>query len=509
MTEELGTTEIVQAETQASEPGPPSVEAVPARRSRKVRWAGLTLLVLAGVLLATMGWHFLAIFNMRGGGGPTSITPSVTENQAPQLLWDFTSPRPVQPNLSEDLKKRIIDQIWPITHTTEEVLFTSSVRGAFYPGVPADSQLAIAAVQNSVNRDQVQGPWSFLIIETGSDLELIQNPYGTDLLRAFRPAGAHSDLLVADTVGGEQGEERHFARVLSVANHAVQVVATLGISEFSNCESFGAIGHVADRILYSYTPSSGLTVQSRQHLFQACGGDARYRPLSSNSPDAEEALLALQTQSVSTGSESGAPDQDGHAAANAAIETKIDAQPGFTSIPITTSSHLVDQIFGHGSNLNDLTNGQLEWTLVAVSGVVDLRECSQTEDRAPAGERVYVKYGSDGKPNQAVFDIRTTDAWTWKRIKQEVAAGSSLAELPAENNPCRKINVVVEADSARQASALHDGDRIVIVGQFLTAGSGLIMVENAHIPPPGEVRSDRIVVNRPISVRDMKNPWTW
>lgn len=210
---------------------------------------------------------------------------------APQLLWDFTGPY-TQPDLPQSLKDKITEQIWPITHTSDKVIFTSEVRGAFYPGAAAGSQTAVAATQYSQERSEAEGPWSFLIIQTDDNLELFQNPYGTAVLRAFRPEGATADLLLSDADGGEQGEDRHFERVISVASHSIQLVRSIGLADISDCAGIAPHGNVADRIYFTSTVHGSIAAISREHFYRNCT-TRTFQPLKSDLEDVEQLLLTF------------------------------------------------------------------------------------------------------------------------------------------------------------------------------------------------------------------------
>jgi hypothetical protein len=219
---------------------------------------------------------------------------------------------------------------------------------------------------------------------------------------------------------------------------------------------------------------------------------------------------AQQTASTeppaTTSTESGSPQQDEHAAENAAYAAKINAQPEFTSIPIISVSELDDKVFGLYRNQEDMTGGELEGTMVAVEGVVSLT--GPNVDEAPA--KIWVHSGKDGEPDAALVRLRAVDALTLRQGEQRIVAGLSFEELPAAYNPSHTVNAMLwDAYSARRASDLHDGDRIVIVGQFMGASSGTIDISFAHIPAASEIMDDHIVVSRPVSVRDMQKPWTW
>jgi hypothetical protein len=192
--------------------------------------------------------------------------------------------------------------------------------------------------------------------------------------------------------------------------------------------------------------------------------------------------------------------QDSHAAENAAIKLEIDAQPESTTIPIVPLAELVDKVFGDYSNQDDRTNGQLDYTLVAVSGVVDLRGM---KDAAPSDAKVYIK----GK--FAILRLRTSDAFNFSEAVEKNAAGVDVSNLPAEFNLYHTVDAHIQPDSIAAVQELHDGDPLIVVGEFGSASSGQIDLFEAHVPPPNEVQGNQVVVSHPISVRDMPKPWTW
>ena len=255
---------------------------------RALIWSGISVVVITAILCGL--WTHK---KNRTENAFHTAPQGIPNSRAPQLLWDFTAPLSKEPALQEDVKEQVREQIVPITHTSEQVLFTSAVRGAFYPGVPMNSQLAITAVQYSSNRSQVEGPWSFLAIETNGTLELFQNPYGDSVLRSFRPLGSTADLLLSDAEGGEQGEDRHFLRVISAANHSVQLVQSVGIAAISDCAGYGH-GTVDDRIFYAQEVANKAGIMPlREHFYKACGDGGNFRSIGSDARNAEQAFLSL------------------------------------------------------------------------------------------------------------------------------------------------------------------------------------------------------------------------
>jgi hypothetical protein len=240
-------------------------------------------------------------------------------------------------------------------------------------------------------------------------------------------------------------------------------------------------------------------------ILAAAIGMSVHESQSSEAGTVPEQQTASTEPPATTSTESGSPQQDEHAAENAAINAKVAAQPEFTSIPIISVAELDDKVFGLYRNQEDTTGGELDSTMVAVEGVVSLT--GPLVDQAPA--KIWVHYGNDGEPDTARVELRAVDALTHRQGVQRIVAGLSFEELPAEYNPSHVVDAMLEADSARRASDLHDGDRIVVVGQIIFAGWGQISMEFAHIPPASEIVGDHIVVSRPVSVRDMQKPWTW
>jgi hypothetical protein len=225
--------------------------------------------------------------------GSQETTPQPEEGQ---LLWGFTLAHGREAELPTELKNRITDQIWPITHTSGPVIFTSSVRGAFYPGQPEGSQVAISAIQESPERSHVEGPWSFMAMETGDRLELFQNLYGSEVLRSFRPKGASVDLLLTDAGGGNQGEDRRFTRIVSVSNGGVQLVSSIGITYISNCASGARESYVvADQLFISNSDASAVPFE--KHFYKTCSSSSTFHPVTSEARDAEQVLLSLVMRS--------------------------------------------------------------------------------------------------------------------------------------------------------------------------------------------------------------------
>jgi hypothetical protein len=127
------------------------------------------------------------------------------------------------------------------------------------------------------------------------------------------------------------------------------------------------------------------------------------------------ATIAANAASGSAGSQSAqAAPGDDHAAGNAAIEAKRKAQPSMTSIQIVPLAKLVDEVYGHYRDEEDSrTLSQLDWTLVAISGVVDLRDSRHFfDDALPEGAEVDVHHAEDGTPDGALVFVRTDTAWT-------------------------------------------------------------------------------------------------
>jgi hypothetical protein len=196
--------------------------------------------------------------------------------------------------------------------------------------------------------------------------------------------------------------------------------------------------------------------------------------------------------------------QESDAAANAAIKSKIDAQPELTSIPIVAVGDLVNKVFGDYSNQDDRSDGQLSGTLVAVSGIVDLRGFEMV---APPGATVHILY-EDGTPFAGI-KLKAADALEFSEVEDRIGRGQDLRNLPAEYNLVHNVSAILGPDSIAAVRELHDGNPLILVGQFEVASYGTISLYHAHVPPPNEVLGNQVIVSRPISVRDLGKERTW
>lgn len=252
----------------------------------------------------------------------------------------------------------------------------------------------------------------------------------------------------------------------------------------------------------------------KQHYMDAENVAADNQTAPAQPSNSEPTPAAAQPASPS--SAAGTPDStttpasasagDADAAANAAIQAKIDSQPTVSSMRITPVSSLLDEVFGTFQNKDDLTDGARDWTLIAISGVIDLRR-SPMDDPPSPGTTVTV--GGSGSQKYCGFKLVSADAWPWNEAGQRMMRGENVSNFPAEYNPTLYVHVLLNADSFAQATTVHHGDRVVVVGQYLGASSGGIDVEDGHIVPPEAIDAGIIEFKTPTSVREVSKPWEW